>query len=122
MQTLQELFQDEIKDIYSAENQILKALPRISKRVSNSALKEALNSHLEETRNQVTRLETIGKRLGFRLSGKKCHGMEGLVEEGKEVMDEVDEEGALLDAGLIGAVQRVEHYEIAAYGTARAIA
>ena len=115
---LDELLQDELKDLYSAENQIIKALPRMAKGASSPELRRAFERHLEETRRQVDRLNQIGEMLEMKLTGKKCKGMEGLIEEGKEVMQELDDEDAV-DAGLIGAAQKVEHYEIAAYGTAR---
>lgn len=115
---LEELLVDELKDIYSAENQIVKALPKMAKAASAPELKRAFERHLEETRRQVERLEQIGQELEIKLTGKKCHGMEGLIEEGKEIMEEDLDENAI-DAGLIGAAQKVEHYEIAAYGTAR---
>src|SRR5690349_21526222 len=118
MNPLEELLQDELKDLYSAENQIIKALPRMAKAASSPELKRAFERHLEETRRQVERLGQIGEELEMKLTGKKCAGMEGLIEEGKEIMSEVEDEDAL-DAGLIGAAQKVEHYEIAAYGTAR---
>ena len=116
---LQDLLVDELKDIYNAENQIIKALPKMAKAASSPELKRAFERHLEETKRQVERLDQIGEALDVRMSGKKCKGMEGLIEEGKEIMSEDLEEDAL-DAGLIGAAQKVEHYEIAAYGTARA--
>jgi ferritin-like metal-binding protein YciE len=116
---LEELLIDELKDLYSAENQIIKALPKMAKAASSPDLRRAFERHLEETRKQVERLDQIGEQFETRLTGKKCHGMEGLIEEGKEIMSEDLEENAL-DAGLIGAAQKVEHYEIAAYGTARA--
>ena len=115
---LEELLADELKDIYSAENQIIKALPKMAKAASAPELKRAFERHLEETRRQVERLDEIGQNLEIKLTGKKCHGMEGLIEEGKEIMEEDLDENAI-DAGLIGAAQKVEHYEIAAYGTAR---
>jgi len=115
---MEELLIDELKDIYSAENQIIKALPRMAKAANSPELKRAFERHLEETRRQVERLDQIGQTLDAKLTGKKCKGMEGLIEEGKEIMEEDLEESAL-DAGLIGAAQKVEHYEIAAYGTAR---
>ena len=118
MNPLDELLQDELKDLYSAENQIIKALPRMAKGASSPELKRAFERHLEETRRQVDRLNQIGEMLEMKLTGKKCKGMEGLIEEGKEIMQELDDEDAI-DAGLIGAAQKVEHYEIAAYGTAR---
>jgi ferritin-like metal-binding protein YciE len=115
---LGELLQDELKDLYSAENQIIKALPRMAKAATSPELRRAFERHLEETRRQVERLDQIGEELQVKLTGKKCKGMEGLLAEGKELMEEDLEEDAL-DAGLIGAAQKVEHYEIAAYGTAR---
>ena len=115
---LEELLIDELKDIYNAENQIVKALPKMAKAASSPELKRAFERHLEETRRQVDRLNQIGDSLEVKLSGKKCKGMEGLIEEGKEMMEEDLDENAI-DAGLIGAAQKVEHYEIAAYGTAR---
>jgi ferritin-like metal-binding protein YciE len=116
---LEELLIDELKDLYSAENQIVKALPKMAKAANSPDLRRAFERHLEETRNHVERLDQIGQELEAKMTGKKCHGMEGLIEEGKEIMSEDLEENAL-DAGLIGAAQKVEHYEIAAYGTARA--
>jgi ferritin-like metal-binding protein YciE len=115
---LQELLVDQLKDLYSAENQIIKALPKMAKTASNAQLRAAFEKHLEETRGHAQRLEQIAQELDISLRGKKCKGAEGLIEEGKELMEE-DFEGEVLDAGLIGAAQRVEHYEIAAYGTAR---
>jgi ferritin-like metal-binding protein YciE len=114
---LHELFEDQIKDLYSAENQILKALPKMAKKSTNAQLRTAFERHLEETRGHVARLEQIAEELDFTPKGKKCKGAEGVIEEGKEVMEQF--EGETLDAGLIGAAQRVEHYEIAGYGTAR---
>lgn len=115
---LEELLVDELKDIYSAENQIIKALPKMAKAASSPELKRAFERHLEETKRQVERLNQIADSLDVRLTGKKCKGMEGLIEEGKEIMSD-DLADSAIDAGLIGAAQKVEHYEIAAYGTAR---
>jgi ferritin-like metal-binding protein YciE len=115
---LEELLVDELKDLYSAENQLVKALPKMAKAASSPELKRAFERHLEETRRQVERLDQVGQALDVKLTGKKCKGMEGLLEEGKEVIEE-DYDGNTKDAGLIGAAQRVEHYEIAGYGTAR---
>jgi len=115
---LDELLQDELKDLYSAENQIIKALPKMAKAASSPELRRAFERHLEETRRQVERLDQIGEELELKMTGKKCKGMEGLITEGKELLEEDLDEDAL-DAGLIGAAQKVEHYEIAAYGTAR---
>jgi ferritin-like metal-binding protein YciE len=114
---LAELLEDELKDLYSAENQIIKALPRMIKACESPELKRAFERHLEETRRQVDRLDQIGEELEIKMTGKKCKGMEGLIAEGKEHMEELDEEN--IDAGLIGDAQKIEHYEIAAYGTAR---
>jgi ferritin-like metal-binding protein YciE len=121
MDTLAELFADELKDIYNAENQLLKALPKMAKKASSKKLEAAFTGHLRETQTHVDRLTTIGKELGIKLTGKTCHAMTGLVEEGKEVLEE-DGQSAVIDAALIGAAQRVEHYEMAAYGTVRAMA
>ena len=121
MNSLHELLIEEMKDLYSAENQLLKALPKMAKAASAPELKEAFTSHLEETRGQVERLEEIFEELEASPRGKKCKAMEGLIEEGKELIDE-DADPSVKDAGLIGAAQKVEHYEIAGYGTARTIA
>jgi len=121
MDSLTDLLQDELKDLYSAENQLIKALPRMAKKAGSEKLKAALTDHLEVTKTHVERLQQIGEELDLKLTGKKCAAMEGLVEEGKEIIDE-DGDDAVIDAALIGAAQRVEHYEIAAYGTVRAIA
>ncbi|HYJ32380.1 MAG TPA: ferritin-like domain-containing protein [Candidatus Binatia bacterium] len=113
--SLEKLFVDQLKDVYNAEKQIVRALPRMSKAAGNEELKEAFDTHLRETEKHVDRLEQIFKDLGKNPTGKKCMGMEGLIEEAKELLNEdVDEE--VLDAGLIAAAQRVEHYEMAAYG------
>ncbi len=122
MHNLQDVLIEELKDLFNAENQLVKALPKMEKRASSPKLKQALKSHLEETKLQVERLKTAGQELGVSLSGKTCKAMQGLVEEGEEVMEEESDNPALIDALLIGAAQRVEHYEIAAYGTARAMA
>ena len=114
---LEELLQDELKDLYSAEKQIIQALPRMIKACESPDLKRAFERHLEETRRQVERLDQIGAELDMKMTGKKCKGMEGLLMEGKEMIEELDEQN--IDAGLVGAAQKVEHYEIAAYGTAR---
>jgi ferritin-like metal-binding protein YciE len=121
LRTMEDLLVHELKDLYNAENQILKALPKMAKAASSADLQKAFEDHLEETKNQVHRLEQIFQELGLPARGKKCKAMEGLLEEGKEVVDE-DAEPHVKDAALIGAAQRVEHYEIAGYGTARAFA
>jgi ferritin-like metal-binding protein YciE len=118
---LKELYIDELKDLYNAENQLVKALPKMAKAASSEELRAGFEQHLEQTKGHVQRLERIFKMLDENPKGKKCRGMEGLVEEGSEIMQE-DFEDALLDAALIGAAQRVEHYEIAAYGTVHAFA
>jgi ferritin-like metal-binding protein YciE len=110
------LYVDELRDIYNAEKQLTKALPKMAKAATTEELREGFTEHLEQTRGHVERLEQIFEALGQRASGKRCTGMEGLVEEGSELI-EGEFEGAVLDAALIGAAQRVEHYEIAAYGT-----
>jgi len=117
MSSLQDLWVENLKDLYSAENQLLKALPRVAKKVENEQLRQALQMHIKETEGQVDRLERIFKKLGEKPTGKKCHGMEGLLEEAKELMGE-DAEPEVLDAGLIVDCQKVEHYEIAGYGSA----
>ncbi len=121
LDTLHSLFQDELKDVYHAEKQLLQALPRLAKAVESPELEQAFTNHLKETENHVARLEKIFKSLDMPARGKLCHGMKGLLEEGKELMEE-GETGAVLDAALIGAAQRVEHYEIAAYGCLRTYA
>jgi ferritin-like metal-binding protein YciE len=118
---LKELYIDELKDLYSAETQLVKALPKMAKAASSDELRRGFEEHLEQTRGHVERLEKVFKTLGESPKGKTCKGMQGLIEEGAEVMAE-DFEGSLMDAALIGAAQRVEHYEIAAYGTVCAFA
>src|SRR5688500_14609446 len=108
--SLDKLLENELKDIYSAEGQLLKALPKMAKAATNPMLKKAFTSHLEETKGQVKRLDKVGEILGMKLKGKKCKAMEGLLEEGKEILEAEGPE-ALLDAAMIGAAQRVEHYE-----------
>ena len=119
-QGLKELFIDELKDLYNAENQLIKALPKMAKASESPELKAGFEEHLEQTKGHVERLESIFSKLGESPKGKKCKGMEGLVEEGKEAIEEY--EGAVRDAALIGGAQRVEHYEIAGYGTVIAMA
>ena len=115
---LHELFIDELADVYNAEQQLLKALPKMAKAANSTELQEAFESHLEETQEHVSRLEQIFKGLGETLKRKKCKAMEGLLEEGEEIMEEFGDSNAL-DAALIAAAQKVEHYEIATYGTLR---
>jgi ferritin-like metal-binding protein YciE len=113
---LHELFLDDLADIYNAENQLVKALPKMAKAAQSEELREAFETHLEETRGQIARIENVVRVLGESLKRKKCKGMEGLLEEGKEMMEEKADSPAL-DAALIAAAQKVEHYEIATYGT-----
>src|ERR1700723_2347426 len=117
---LKDLYIDELKDLYSAENQLVKALPKMAKAATSEDLRAGFEEHLEQTKGHVQRLETIFKDLNESPKGKKCKGMEGLIEEGAEAIEEY--EGDLLDAALIGAAQRVEHYEMAGYGTVSAFA
>jgi ferritin-like metal-binding protein YciE len=117
---LKELYIDELKDLYSAENQLVKALPKMAKAATSPDLRAGFEEHLEQTKGHVQRLETIFEQLGESPKGKKCGGMEDLIEEGSEAIEEY--EGKLLDAALIGAAQRVEHYEMADYGTVSAFA
>jgi ferritin-like metal-binding protein YciE len=121
LNTIEDLFHQELKDLYSAENQLVKALPKMAKAATNEELKAGFTEHLEQTKGHVERLNQIGEQLGIKLSGHKCKAMEGLIEEGSEMIGE-DAEDFVRDAGLIGAAQRVEHYEMAGYGTARALA
>ena len=121
LNTLEDLLHHELKDLYSAENQLVKALPKMAKAATNEELKAGFEEHLEQTKGHVQRLEKIGETLGIKLGGHKCKAMEGLIEEGAEMIDE-DAEDSVRDAGLIGSAQRVEHYEIAGYGTTRALA
>lgn len=119
--SLRELYIDELRDLYSAETQLTKALPKMAKASSNTELRYAFEEHLRQTSEHVSRLEQIFDTLQEKPTGKKCLGMEGLVKEGAETVRE-EYDGAIMDAGIIGAAQRVEHYEIAAYGTAREFA
>jgi ferritin-like metal-binding protein YciE len=118
LKSLRDLLVDELRDLYNAENQLVKALPRMAKAANHEELKEGFQEHLEQTREHVDRLDRCFKILGMNAKGKTCHAMKGLVEEGKEAIEE-EAPDAIKDAMLIGAAQRVEHYEIAAYGTAR---
>ncbi len=120
-ESMRELYIDELRDLYNAETQIVKALPKMAKAASNDQLREAFEEHLRETSEQVSRLEQIFEMLGEKPTGKKCLGMEGLVKEAAETMRESYDD-PVMDAALIGAAQRVEHYEIAGYGTVREFA
>jgi ferritin-like metal-binding protein YciE len=119
--TVKDLLEDEIKDLYSAEKQLIKAIPKMAKGSNDPALQEAFKGHLKETENQVTRLEKVAKLLEMTPSGKKCVGMEGCIKEGGEALEEEGDE-TILDLGIIGAGSRVEHYEIAGYMTAISLA
>lgn len=119
--TVKQLLDDEIRDLYSAETQLIKAIPKMAAGSGDAALKEALKAHLIETQGQVTRLEEVAKLLEIKPTGKKCLGMEGVIKEGAEALEEEGEQ-SVLDLGIIGAGSRVEHYEIAGYLTAISLA
>lgn len=121
VESLQDLLVDELKDLYSAENQLVKALPKMAKAATSPELRAAFEEHLEVTKGQVERLDQIFEQLEGSPRGKKCVAMEGLIEEGKELISENDK-SSVLDAGLICAAQKVEHYEMAGYGCARTFA
>ena len=121
LETLKDLYLHELKDLYSAENQIIKALPKMAKAATNSKLAAGFETHLAETKEHATRLEKILKSHSESTRGPKCKGMEGVIKEGAEMIEE-DAEDEVRDAGLISAAQRVEHYEMAGYGTARTYA
>jgi ferritin-like metal-binding protein YciE len=117
---LQELFVEQIRDIYDAEKQLVKALPKLAKAAESEELAEAIQNHLSETQNHVSRLEEVFRVVGVAARGKTCKGMKGLLEEGSEAIQE--EEGMLRDLAMIAGAQKVEHYEMSAYGTARTLA
>lgn len=119
--TIKDLYEEELKDLYDAENQILEALPKMSKAAHSPELKRAFQEHLEQTKGQVERLDTIFQQMGSKPGGKKCKGMAGLLAEGEHLMKEKADPD-VLDAGLIAGAQKVEHYEIAGYGTVRTYA
>lgn len=121
LNTLQKLYTDELRDLYNAENQLLKALPKMAKAASSEELKEAFEQHLEQTKGHVKRLEQVFEELDEKPKGKTCHAMKGLIEEGSEILEE-DGETSVRDAGMIVAAQKVEHYEIAGYGSVRTFA
>jgi ferritin-like metal-binding protein YciE len=118
LDTLRKLYVEELRDVYNAENQLLKALPKMAKGASSEELRQGFEDHLEETREHIERLEEIFKALDEKPTGKTCKAMKGLVEEGSEILKE-DGEDSVLDAGIIAAAQKIEHYEIATYGTLR---
>jgi ferritin-like metal-binding protein YciE len=120
VESLQELYVEELKDLYNAEQQIIKALPKMARAARSPQLRSAFEKHLEETRGQIGRLEQIFQMLNEPAKGNKCKGMDGIISEGEDLMDDVeDAPPAVCDAALISAAQRVEHYEVAAYGTCR---
>ena len=121
LDTLQKLYTDELRDLYNAENQLLKALPKMAKGASSEELKEAIEKHLEQTKGHVQRLEQVFEQLGEKAKGKTCRAMKGLIEEGSEILEE-DGDDSVIDAGIIVAAQKVEHYEIASYGSVRTFA
>ncbi|MEX2583274.1 MAG: ferritin-like domain-containing protein [Gemmatimonadota bacterium] len=121
LNSLDDLFVHELKDLYSAEQQILKALPKMAEATEHPELRQAFEEHERVTRDQVQRLDMIADDLGVNIKGHKCKGMQGIIEEGEELIKSKSD-GDVRDAGLIGAAQRVEHYEIAGYGTARTFA
>ena len=121
LNTLEQLYISELRDLYSAENQLLKALPKMAKGASSPELQDAFEKHLEQTKGHVERLEQIFQHLDENPKGKTCHAMKGLIEEGSEILKE-DGEDSVLDAGIIVAAQKVEHYEIASYGSVRTFA
>jgi len=123
LESLHDLYVEELKDLYSAETQLIKALPKMAKAASSESLREAFQEHLDVTKQQLERLDQIFEGLGKSPKGKKCVAMEGLIEEGSELISQKkDIDPVVLDAGLIGAAQKVEHYEIAGYGTVRTYA
>jgi ferritin-like metal-binding protein YciE len=119
--TLMKLFEEELKDIYWAEKALTKAIPKMIKKATSEELIEALENHLEETESQVKRVERVFESIGKKATAKKCEAMDGLIKEAEEIMKD-SEEGAMRDAGIISAAQKVEHYEIASYGTLRTFA
>src|SRR6266550_7083853 len=121
LDTLQKLYTEELRDLYNAENQLLKALPKMAKAASSEELKDAFGKHLEQTKGHVERLEQVFKELDEKPKGKTCRAMKGLIEEGSEILQQEGEE-SILDAGIIVAAQKVEHYEIASYGSVRTFA
>jgi len=121
LDTLQKLYTEELRDLYNAENQLLKALPKMAKAASSEELKGAFEKHLEQTKGHVERLEQVFKELDESPKGKTCRAMKGLIQEGSELLEQ-DGDESVRDAGIIVAAQKVEHYEIAGYGSARTFA
>jgi ferritin-like metal-binding protein YciE len=121
LDSLENLFIEELRDIYNGEKQILKALPKMARAAESAALQQAFTKHLKETEGQVQRLERIFRDLGQAVRGKQCKGIQGIIEEGKDVLEK-EGEGVVVDAALVASAQKVEHYEIATYGTLRTYA
>jgi ferritin-like metal-binding protein YciE len=121
LDTLKTLYTNELRDLYNAENQLLKALPKMAKGASSEELKNAFQKHLEQTKSHVERLEEVFKEIGEKPKGRTCKAMKGLIEEGSEILHKEGEE-SVIDAGIIVAAQKVEHYEIAGYGSVRTFA
>ena len=121
IESLNDLFVEQLRDLYDAENQLIKALPKMAEGANSGELRQGFEEHLEQTKEHAQRIETIFEQLGQKAKGKKCKAMEGLIKEGSEVLDE-DMSEDVKDAAIIAAAQRVEHYEIAAYGTVRTFA
>jgi ferritin-like metal-binding protein YciE len=121
LDTLQELYTNELRDLYNAEMQLLKALPKMAKNASSEELKEAFEKHLEQTKSHVERLDEVFEQIGEKPKGRTCHGMKGIIEEGSEILEK-DGEESVIDAGIIVAAQKAEHYEIASYGSVRTFA
>lgn len=119
---LKNLFKDELKDIYWAEKHLAKALPKMAKGATSEELRTSIEQHLAETENQIARLEQVFEILGVKAAGKKCEAMEGLVEEGKTMLEETETGSMTRDAAIISSAQKIEHYEIASYGTLRTLA
>ncbi|PWG80093.1 YciE/YciF ferroxidase family protein [Pararcticibacter amylolyticus] len=119
---LKNLFKDELKDIYWAEKHLAKALPKMAKGATSEELRTSIEQHLTETENQIARLEQVFEILGVKAAGKKCEAMEGLVEEGKTMLEETETGSMTRDAAIISSAQKIEHYEIASYGTLRTLA
>jgi ferritin-like metal-binding protein YciE len=121
LDTLKTLYINELRDLYNAENQLVKALPKMAKAASSEELKDAFEKHLKQTKSHVERLEEVFEEIGEKPKGKTCKAMKGLIEEGSEILHE-DGEESVIDAGIIVAAQKVEHYEIASYGSVRTFA
>ncbi|MGX5689116.1 YciE/YciF ferroxidase family protein [Arcticibacter tournemirensis] len=119
---LMNLFKDELKDIYWAEKHLAKALPKMAKGATSEELRSSIEQHLTETENQISRLEQVFELLGVKAAGKKCEAMEGLVEEGKTMLEETEDGSMTRDAAIISSAQKIEHYEIASYGTLKTLA